>query len=383
MFDCIVIGAGPAGGTAAWALAKAGWRVLAIDGSDEWPRSRVCGGGVAPVVSQWLDGIDLAAARSGKVQNLRLSWKFKDPVDLRLAPNAALWAVDRSRFDDCLMQAAIASGAEFRPQTRVTDAVWDGEGWAVTAGGRVETARYLVVADGPNGRGATWLGLEPFPCRPGIAINVRDPESTDAPRAYFDFGSLKNGAVWSIPLVDRGQRTVCAVSARAKERPDRLEAAVRAAIEQLGLDAIGDPMFQPVRLWDGNRPLHGHHAVLVGDAAGVADPFSYEGVRPAVWTGLRAAEAIGGALGGDAPAISRYSEVVAEELGADMAWAKRLTALFHSMPKLIYKLGTGRPSVNGYIGRMICGEMRYSYVADRAIARLTGLIGGNLFGSKP
>lgn len=378
MVDCIVVGAGPAGAAAAWSLARSRRRVLVLEGAS-WPRSRACGGGIAPVVAQWFD-FDLTPARVGTVQHLRLTWKLGDPVAIQLDPRAALWAIDRGRFDDCVIQAAIALGATFCPESPVTAATWSGTEWTVTTASGTHTAPYLIMADGPTGQGAAWLNLEPPPARPGLILEAHDPNPSATPAACFDFGSLKNGAVWSIPLPDRAQHMVCAARFRgSRDRPEQLEAAAIALAENLGLTLLGPPRPLAVRLWDGDRPLHSHQAVLAGDAAGIADPFSGEGVRPALWTGLRAAEAIDAALGGDGAAIARYSQTVADGLGRDMAWAKRLSNLFNSVPKLAYKIGTRRPSVKGYIGKMICGELQYTYVADRAIKRLTSMLGGNLF----
>ena len=78
---------------------------------------------------------------------------------------------------------------------------------------------------------------------------------------------------------------------------------------------------------------------------------------------------------GDSQAIARYSQTIADTLGSDLAWAQRLASLFHKFPKLAYKIGTRRPSVKTYIGKMMCGDMSYTYVAQRAIRRITQNLG--------
>ena len=82
MFDCIIVGAGPAGGTAAYHLAKRGHSVLVLE-KESLPRYKPCGGGVSPAVQEWFD-FDFSPAISVKVNSLRYTWKMEDPVDVEL-----------------------------------------------------------------------------------------------------------------------------------------------------------------------------------------------------------------------------------------------------------------------------------------------------------
>ncbi|MGA0199490.1 MAG: NAD(P)/FAD-dependent oxidoreductase, partial [Prochlorotrichaceae cyanobacterium] len=126
-----------------------------------------------------------------------------------------------------------------------------------------------------------------------------------------------------------------------------------------------------VCLWESNRPLHTQQAVLVGETAGVVDPFSGEGIRPSMLSGLRAAEAIVSALDGDAKALAHYSQQMQEEWGNDMVWAQRIAGLFYRVPGFGYQIGVKRPSARARMGKILCGEIRYSDVATRAIKLLS------------
>ena len=77
MFDCIVVGAGPAGGSAAYHLARQGRSVLIIE-KDPLPRYKPCGGGVSPAIAKWFD-FDFSPAISCKVDTLRYTWNLEDP----------------------------------------------------------------------------------------------------------------------------------------------------------------------------------------------------------------------------------------------------------------------------------------------------------------
>lgn len=93
----------------------------------------------------------------------------------------------------------------------------------------------------------------------------------------------------------------------------------------------------PICLWDGEQQLHTQNAVLVGDAACIADPFTAEGIRPSIFTGVKAAEAIDKAIAGDINALQNYSYVINQEWGTEMAWAKKLAGLFYRFPVLATK----------------------------------------------
>ncbi|HEY9872453.1 MAG TPA: hypothetical protein V6D12_03410, partial [Candidatus Obscuribacterales bacterium] len=128
----------------------------------------------------------------------------------------------------------------------------------------------------------------------------------------------------------------------------------------------------PICLWDGDQTLHTQNAVLAGEAACVVDPFTAEGIRPSIFSGLKASEAIDQALAGDENALLKYSQAIAQEWGAEMKWAQRLAAAFYQFPKLGYNVGVKRPSATVTMSKILSGELRYSDVANRAIKRLSG-----------
>jgi flavin-dependent dehydrogenase len=97
-----------------------------------------------------------------------------------------------------------------------------------------------------------------------------------------------------------------------------------------------------------------------------------EGIRPSIFSGIKAAEAIAGALAGQTDAIAKYSEVMAEEWGADMKWSQRMAAAFYQFPKVGYKVGVKRPAATVIMAKILAGELRYSDVAGKAIKKMSG-----------
>ena len=106
MYECIIIGAGPAGSTAAYNLAKQGRSVLVIE-KGSFPRYKPCGGGVSPAIADWFD-FDFTPVIKTTVSSVKYTWKFGDPVEISLKNVTPMWMVQRDEFDNFLIQKAIA-----------------------------------------------------------------------------------------------------------------------------------------------------------------------------------------------------------------------------------------------------------------------------------
>ncbi len=367
MFDCVVVGAGPAGASAAYHLAKRGRSVLLLE-KQTLPRYKPCTGGVSPAIAQWFD-FDFAPAIAHKVENICYTWKLGDPVNAKLKTSEPMWMVRRDIFDHFLVQKAQAQGAELRDNTEVTSISFQSNHWQVNTADGPVTGRYLIAADGAKGPTAKWLGFKEPKRRSGAALEVT-AAGVDAVNAYFEFGMVKNGYIWRFPK-ENGYSLGIATF-RGNDATD-LNPVLTEYAQRSGLDVkTGQLTSHPLCLWDGNQPLHTQNALLAGEAASIVDPFTAEGIRPAVFTGVKAAAAIDEALSGNANALQHYTDLINQEWGADMAWAQRLAGVFYRVPGIGYKVGIKRPSATERIGQILCGELRYADVANRALKRLSG-----------
>ncbi|MBD1870213.1 geranylgeranyl reductase family protein [Oculatella sp. FACHB-28] len=374
MFDCIIVGAGPAGGTAAYHLAKRGRSVLVLEKAS-LPRYKPCGGGVSPQVAEWFD-FDFSPAISIKVNAIRYTWKMGDPVEAKLKDSEPIWMVRRDVFDHFLVQQAQKQGAELRDNTEVTGIEFKSDHWQVNTANGPVTGRYVIAADGAKGSMAKWLGFKDRKRRfagaleAEAAANVKDPES-----AHFEFGMVKNGYIWNFPKADG--YSIGVGTFRGGEQQD-FKAILTEYATLFGIDLKTTQQYgHPLCLWDGNQKLHTQNALLAGEAACVVDPFTAEGIRPSIFTGVKAAEAIDGAIAGDKNALERYTQVISDEWGADMVWAQRLAGIFYRAPGIGYRVGVKRPSATERMVKILCGELRYADVANRAMKRLgAGLIPG-------
>ncbi|NCJ08355.1 geranylgeranyl reductase family protein [Synechococcales cyanobacterium C] len=369
MFDCIVVGAGPAGGTAAYHLAKRGRSVLVLEKAS-LPRYKPCGGGVSPAVAQWFD-FDFSPAISLKVNTIRYTWDMGDPVEAELKVADPIWMVRRDVFDHFLIQQAQKQGAELRQETEVQGIEFKRDHWQVKTNQDPVAGRYLIAADGAKGNMAKWLGFKDRKRRMGGALEAEAITSIqNGHMAHFEFGMVKNGYIWNFPKADG--YSIGIGTFRGGE-PQNLREIVSQYSTLFGVDFKAIQQYgHPLCLWDGNQTLHTQNAVLAGEAACVVDPFTAEGIRPSMFSGLKAAEQIDRALGGDIDALEHYTQIIQAEWGSDMLWAQRLAGVFYRVPKVGYRLGVKRPSATQKFGKILSGELRYGDIAGSAIKKLSG-----------
>jgi len=371
MYDCIIVGAGPSGTAAAYHLAKRGRSVLLIERA-KMPRYKPCGGGVSPQIAQWFD-FDFAPAISIQVQRIRCTWQMGDPVEAEVPLEEALWMVRRDEFDYFIAQQAQRQGAELWQQTKAQGIEWQSDRWQVQTSRGPVAGQYLIAADGGRGVMAKWLGFTQRRHLLAAAVEIEPHLTMPAePVIHLEMGLLPYGYLWNFPKADGYSigGGVMRIGAQRRQdlRPPIAEYAAAFDVEMAQQKAYG----HPILAWDGDQPLHTQHALLAGEAACVVDPFTAEGIRPALFSGVQAAGAIDRALAGDLNALESYTQIMQAEWGQDMRWAKRLAKVFYKAPHLAYRLGIKRPHAAPMLVKLFNGKVGYDEVAQRALNRITG-----------
>ena len=373
MHDVIVVGAGAAGAASAYHLSARGHRVLLLE-AQSLPRRKPCGGGMAASVQRWFP-FDLTPAVDQVIEQVRFTWCLDDPVTAVLPGDSPFWIVQRSRLDQFIAQQAVAAGAELMDAAVVESIDRDGDGWIVVAGGQHYTSRAVVVADGSNSRFASQLALGNPKPRFASAVAVEVEAAVSEPNtAHFEFGLVKHGFCWAFPR--QGGYSIGVGSFIGNTAVDA-DAVLAQLLPSLGLATdAGERIQSPLRVWDGHYPLHtAAGALAVGDAASLCDPFLAEGLRPALLSGVRSAEALDRFLTADdsrqaGEALAGYSQAMRQQWGESMAWGRRIAQVFYRVPKVGYQIGIKRPTAPQRIAQILSGEMGYGDIAQRVIKRL-------------
>src|SRR3989339_230949 len=307
MHDCVVIGGGPAGGSAAYHLARRGYDVVVLE-KEHLPRAKPCRGCVSPRFTPWFD-LDFTPVVTRHIHQVCLSWSLRDPLEVSLPQ--PLWMVLRPHFDQLLLEAAVARGATLHQGAEVTALLPVGQGWRITTSGQVFTARYLVLADGNLGRASAMAGFTHRVHQVGAGLEAQ--VTNDVPPreiAYLDLGWVRNGLAWSFP---RANGYSVGVSVVRQTGRAELALQLRRFLRANGHIAKDCPVTaHPTFAWRERQALHTPdlRALRVGDAAALFDPLAGAGIGHALFSGLEAAKAIHLSLSGQAQAIPAYSALI-------------------------------------------------------------------------
>ncbi|MCH1868029.1 NAD(P)/FAD-dependent oxidoreductase [Nocardioides sp. CFH 31398] len=332
-WDLVVVGAGPAGSAAALGAlsAEPGLRVLLLDRAD-FPRDKVCGDGIAPHVFEALAGAGVTGVADG--------WRPMRRLELALGGASVarplsrpVWVIPREVFDARLVERAVDAGAELRRAkvdavTVSADGVsLAGEHAAVVVGadGAHSAVRRSVVGGRPQRRALALRGYVPTRPEWANAQVIRYGERRQPSYAWaFDRGDgLTNVGYGELLGNERGGPPTRAVMTEELERllPGASEDGVPGSWKAHHLPLSGWRWHQP----DG--PV-----LLAGDASGLINPMTGEGIYYAVATGLAAGRAAVTALRErDAPgAGAAYRRDVRRLLGTHLkhtATAARLSGV--------------------------------------------------------
>ena len=338
-FDVIVVGAGPAGSTTAYRLARAGARVCLMDRA-RFPRDKPCGGGLTMRAVRELP-FSVDPVVEDRVDCLELGFRYARRWSRR-ARSPLILMTQRRRLDAFLAERAAAAGADFRDGVKVTEV---DPGGAVTAGGERLEADVVIGADGANGVTTRSLGLPPH--EHGVALEgnlAYEYASRDrfGGRAVVELGVVPGGYAWVFP---NGDHVNVGVGGWQSEGP-RLRARLRDLCAAFGLDAacVTDLRGHRLPMRGASRPPVVDRVALVGDAAALVDPLSGDGMYEAFISGRLAADATLDVLGGRTATLEPYARAFAATFGPleSVSWRAKLA--FERFPRLAFRLATTRAS---------------------------------------
>jgi len=287
----LVVGAGPAGSATAMQLARAGARVVLVDKA-RFPRDKPCGGGLTGRALRHLP-CDVEPVVERVVDRMVMRASYRTTVD-RIAPAPLMAMTQRRRLDAHLAEQAAAAGADFRDGTAVSELELDDEEVSARVGAARVRASYLVGADGANGVVARAAGLGDGIVR-GVALEGNVPwselrQERYASAAWVELGVVPGGYGWVFPKGDHANLGVGGWMAEGPRLRDHLE---RLACAH-GVDpaALTEVRGHRLPMRELGAPAARGRVLLVGDAAGLVDPLSGDGMYEAFVSSKLAATSI-------------------------------------------------------------------------------------------
>jgi len=377
-YDVIVVGGGPAGATAAYFLGEAGWRVLILE-KENLPRYKPCGGGLSIQMLEETFPFTFEPVIESRVNTISYVLGNRT-VNIPVA-DRAIATVMRDKFDSYLLdhvRAEVKQGVTVRKITETTDRVI-----VETTTGDVFESRYIIGADGAKSVVARDLKLR----RGRTAAAAIEAEVRASPEMQqrlgsallFIFGDVRFGYAWIFPKADHLSVGVAALHPQHGE----LQSALARVMGRYGISVDGAQMRgHPIPIYTRVEPISTARALLVGDAAGLADPFTGEGIRLAIKSGRLAAQAI---LSND---VLQYPATIYREIGQCHAMGLMVAWFFYEFPELCFVLGAPNPFITRAFVDMLADQTDYPHVLLRiavsmplyliveSFATLVGIIGG-------
>ena len=411
----LVVGAGPAGATAARTLARAGVPVRLLDRS-RFPRNKPCGGGISLRVLKRFPYLERELGRivTHRVARLHLEGPRGESTVIESDEPAALM-IRRVEFDDLLVSLAVQAGAELVAGAEIVQASSTGTGVEVVArDGRRFKAPLVIAADGVHSVIARRLEINPGWPASSVALDMmeetprdvlrdRDPSTLWVAYGYDPSGHgqgaasnagvrrTPEGYAYVFPKRDHVNVGIGYVLAHYRESigtaPYELQRGLvdrlrhRAVIEGESVRDNFTPAFIPIA-GPLRRPGRGR-VLLAGDAGGFVNGFTAEGIYYAMVSGELAAKS---AIGTPARSVStlarRYRRACDHEIGAELRDSVLIQRYLFADPRRIARVIQGArraPAATRLIVDFVCGRIRYAELRRRLLLQAPGLVGPMLW----
>ncbi|UCC77779.1 MAG: geranylgeranyl reductase family protein [Anaerolineales bacterium] len=362
--DVLVVGAGIAGASAAYFLARGGLDVVVLE-QQRLPRYKPCAGAL-PRSACELFAFSLEPVVEREITSARVSLRGQREISIDL-PFRPVVMVMRDRLDTFVLQHARAQVVEGQKVKSVQEEA--SQVAVCTESGRQWFGRYLIAADGAASVTARAVGLGKK-LRMGAALEAEIP--VDGARmeryngqALFVIGVVEWGYLWVFP---KRHHLSVGIGALRRGR-EQLESILREEMGKRDLPLDGVPLHgHPLPVYRGREQLHTPRTLLVGDAAGLMDRLTGEGMRHAIKSARIAADAILSA------SAEGYTRRVQREIGSQLALSGVLARVLYSFPDAAFAIARRNPRPILDFARMLCGQLSYRSMLLRSPLHVLGAL---------
>jgi geranylgeranyl reductase family protein len=374
VWDVAVIGAGPAGATAARIAAAAGRRVILLERFG-LPRYKTCGGGL---IDRSVRAVPADIRLPVRAQAGSLTFSLRGRLQrTRRASGPVISLVQRDEFDAALVAAAAAAGTVVCDNAVVTRLAEERDVVRISTRGQgTVAARTVVGADGSAGRCAGYVGVRYEQVDLGLELEIPTPPDQReawAGRVLIDWGPIPGSYGWVFPKGD--QLSVGVIAATGS--PERTRDYLGDFLARLGLSHVEPTVSSGhlTRCRTDDAPLYRGRVLVAGDAAGLLDPWSREGIsfalRSGAMAGHAAARAAGAAPGAEvADVMAGYADTVLSTLSPEMQAGRDFMRAFARHPVAFHLALILLPQAWNLFARVISGQLSIAGLTGRPLVRL-------------
>jgi geranylgeranyl reductase family protein len=362
--DVIVVGAGPAGATLAYELAKRGIGVLVLE-KEKLPRYKCCAGGVTSKAAKLLD-FDISEVTEDVIHEVSFTFNLGSPY-LGQDSQPLIYTVMRDAFDYFLVQKAQQLGAALMDGQKVTQVAVSGDWVEISTADNTFRSRLVVGADGAYSVVARELGMgKSIGYAAGIESEIVVPEEELAKwksRVQIDLGCIPGGYAWVFP---KRNHLSIGVGCQASKTRD-LHAHHQKFLNSLSIDnyTVTKSSSHLIPTCTKGRIVWQDKALLLGDAAGLADPLTGEGIYNAILSAQLAAPVIEDSLVRGKVGLQDYQEIVERKIMSELKMARTLSKIFVRFPHLAFGMFNQSEGVWRAVCNLMFGEIDYTAIKGR------------------
>lgn len=371
-----VIGGGPAGAMAAAGLARGGFKVLLVDEKLAWEKP--CGGGVTQKAYQQYPFLKAtsdphtATTLHAAIQDCELQADGGKPCAVHLRHPVLVYS--RRDLNQQLLDRAELAGAQIE-KVRVTAAELAASGWRLRTKGAAIEADSLVIATGARNP-LRQFGTEWDSANSMLAIGYYLPIRTQ--KITIRYFTWLQGYLWLFPRGDHVSAGICGKGATQAQMRAQLER----YLDEQNIPWKGSPFYAHLipaletTHWQQNR-VSGDGWLATGDAAGLVDPLTGEGIYYAMRSGELAAQA----LLAEGDVTTRYQESLRDDFVGELELAAKLARVFYlgetglgTVPQRMIQFARHNSKIRQLLQELVSGTQNYSGLRNRVSDSLQGRV---------
>lgn len=358
IYDVIITGAGPGGSSLAAKLAEAGLHVLMLE-KQSFPRDKVCGGGVTKRAFLKMP-VDITQVIRDRVTSF-VTVEGNHDFQVFRHKTPFVFMVLRTELDQLLAEHAADCGAELKEDSFVKKVVEHRDRVDVFTRNEHYSGRYLVGADGVNSLVAKQAGLMSerrktlaleyeFRCDRTTAVNYKN-------RIVIDYTSVPGGYAWIFPKNGILSTGIGSYSLNQKQ----MDRYLHSFLDSRNLN--GDLLSAKGAFLSAGgirQPIMTQRTALIGDAAGLVDPFAGEGIYYALWSAeLLAGHLIETIKEGNKEAFPAYQKDVDQTIMSELNVLDQFGREFYEDPKFMQKMVSRFPKLLNLVFDVLEGKRDY------------------------